>query len=117
MSDRIRVYVAGPISKGNLNKNVQQAVDAGIILIHKGFAPFVPHLSCYMGGCVPDPMPFGTTHDDWMSVDLPWVKVSQALLRLPGESKGADMEVSCANSYGIPVFLSIDDLLDYFEIT
>jgi len=33
-----------------------------------------------------------------------------AVLRIPGESRGADLECELARSRGIPVFDSIDDI-------
>jgi hypothetical protein len=51
------------------------------------------------------------THREWMRIDLDWVAVADAVLRLPGPSKGADMECARAKELGIPVFYSVDDLL------
>jgi hypothetical protein len=117
--NRPRIYVCGPISKGDLAHNINQATEAFLTLLRLGFAPFCPHWSCFADGvregacglvAVPHPMPAGTTHADWMGVDLPWVEVAHAVLRLPGESVGADMEVAWAEKKGIPVFNSIDML-------
>ena len=47
----------------------------------------------------------------WLAVDLVFVERSDAVLRLPGESTGADMEVRHALAKGIPVFTEITDLL------
>lgn len=112
---RKRIYIAGPISKGDLETNVRQATEAGIALLRAGYAPLVPHLTCYMGGSKPERLPCGTIADDWYAADLPWVAVSDAVLRLPGESTGADMEVCCAEAAGVPVFYRIDDLLEAIE--
>jgi hypothetical protein len=77
-----------------------------------GFAPFCPHLTCYMGGDTPEVLPCGTTHDNWYDIDLPWVEVSQAVLRLPGESIGADKETVLATSLGIPVYNTLQSLIE-----
>ena len=111
MSQRLRVYVSGPISKGDLLANLCQARAAGDRLLKAGFAPLVPHLSCYWAGDTPEVLPSGTTHEDWMGLDLPWVSVSDALLRLPGESVGADQEVKRAEELGIPVYGSVEALI------
>jgi hypothetical protein len=106
------VYVAGPISKGDLRENIRIACDAGMRLLKAGFAPLVPHATCYLDGTgEPHILPSGTTHEDWMAADLPWVSVTQCLLRLPGESVGADQEVEKARSLGIPVYFDIDTLI------
>jgi hypothetical protein len=101
---RSRVYIAGPITKGVLADNIRQATEAAVRLLKAGYAPLCPHLTCYMGGSMPQVLPCGTVHDDWYQADLPWVQASDALLRLPGESKGADLEVACAEAAGIPVY-------------
>jgi hypothetical protein len=98
-----RVYIAGPISKGDLKSNLDMARQAGFALMKAGYAPLVPHLTCYMGGDNPEALPADTKHEDWLGIDLPWVAVCDAILRLPGESKGADAEVKCAEDNNIPV--------------
>lgn len=121
---RKRIYIAGPISKGDLAHNVNQGTDAFLALARAGFAPFCPHWSAYAGGAkvsacggsvyaIAERLPAGTTHEDWMGVDLPWVAAADAVLRLPGESFGADMEVVHAVSLGIPVFESMADLQEW----
>ncbi len=125
---RRRVYIAGPISKGDMLHNVRQADAAFLALLRAGFAPMCPHWSVYHGSaCRPinregapvvataDAKPNGTTHEDWMGVDLPWVAVSDAVLRLPGESTGADLEVAEAITRDIPVFTTVEALVEYFR--
>lgn len=109
--NKLRIYVAGPISKGDLRHNIQQARDASVALMKAGFAPFCPHLTCYMAGDTPEVLPCNTVHEDWYGIDLPWVAVCDGLLRLPGESTGADLEVQCAGQNAIPVYHSVDELL------
>lgn len=122
MSDRrFRIYIAGPIILGDLATNIQRAEDAFYELLKWGLAPFCPHWSCYASGpkVTPSGSAYalaatvhpGTTHDDWVGVDLPWVAVSDAVLRLPGESAGADTEVRHANEHGVPVFDSCKEVI------
>lgn len=111
------VYIAGPISKGDMAHNIGQANDAQIALMKAGFAPINPMLSVFVGyphDREPNTMPRGTTHADWMGMDLPLVEVCDALLRLPGESKGADNEVAHARLHNIPVFHDLDSLVAAF---
>lgn len=103
----LRVYISGPITLGDRQKNIQQATEAAKQLIDAGHAPLCPHLSCYF------PFADDVTHQQWLDVDLPWVSVSDALVRLPGESKGADMEVAHANSEMVPVFHSVESFLQW----
>jgi hypothetical protein len=106
----MKVYIAGPITRGDLRTNIKQATDAAVLLVKAGYAPFVPQLTCYMGGDVPTVGGVdGISHGDWLATDLPWVAVADALLRLPGESVGADMEVNAALKLSIPVYYGLDD--------
>lgn len=120
MADRKRVYVAGPITKGNLARNIDRATLAFRELAKAGYAPFCPHWSVYCkettildGGVWCEATVSGgydMVHEDWLNIDLAWVSVADAVLRLPGESKGADREVAHAQSLGIPVYYSIVQL-------
>jgi hypothetical protein len=121
---KLRVYIAGPVSLGDMLTNVSQADDAFFSLLRAGFAPFCPHWSVFAGSAerlgpngaviaTADPMPRGTVHSDWMGVDLPWVQCAHAVLRLPGESVGADRECEHAKVNGIPVFDDIAALREW----
>lgn len=144
---RKRIYIAGPISKGDLCANLDQATAAFVALAKAGFAPLCPHWSVYSKPasernhvvcCEPcrrqsqvvchgcqyftevwcEATVMGNdemAHADWMGVDLPWVECAHAVLRLPGESTGADLEVAHARKNAIPVFISIDGLVAHFD--
>ena len=106
---RKRIYISGPLtSSGNVNENLERAMAAARALIDAGFAPFCPHLTYHVDPAEEYP------HDLWMAIELPWVSVADALLCLPGESVGADIEVSHARKLGVPVFSSIADLAEHF---
>jgi hypothetical protein len=60
------------------------------VLISMGYAPFCPHLSYHLDPA--EELPRAT----WMEVELPWVSVADAVLRLRGESVGADIECAAA---------------------
>jgi len=105
--ERPKVYISGPVSLGDPNVNINQAFKAHKTLIDMGFAPLNPILSMLVPWYVP--------HDVWMEADLPWVAVSDAVLRLPGESRGADTEVKYAYENGIPVFTDPQDLKGHFH--
>lgn len=124
--------MAGPISKpdtaNGLFHNIKQADDAMLALMRAGFAVFNPMLSVYCGGARYDGSGVvgsahrqanagfrDLSHQDWLDMDFAWVEVCHAVLRLPGESKGADMETEFATSRGIPVFHSIDDLMAHYS--
>jgi hypothetical protein len=101
----MRVYVAGPYTKGDVVINVREAIIAGNNIRALGHTPFIPHLSHFWHLVVP--------HEDvdyWYQYDIEWLKVCDALFRLPGESHGADEEERIAREMGIPVFHSYAEL-------
>ena len=99
----IKCYVAGAYSSDPL-PNVEAAINAADKLLRLGYVPFVPHLTHFWDE--------QHAHDYavWLEWCLEWVKVCDAVLRLPGESHGADVECELAYGIDIPVFHSIEDL-------
>lgn len=94
----MKVYIAGPYTKGDVAVNVRNAIEAGVQLIDAGHAPFIPHLSHFIH--LQAPRPWQT----WMAYDCLFLTACDALVRLPGESVGADIEVDVARRQGIPVY-------------
>lgn len=103
-SRRWRVYIAGPLSLGDRQANVRQAVEAGLELARLGYAPLIPHLTNYIDG--DDSLGV----ENWYEIDLAWLQVADAVLRLPGPSKGADEEERLAREWGIPVYYTVTAL-------
>lgn len=99
-----RVYVAGPITKGDYMMNVRKAIDAAHEIRELGLLPYVPHLSAMWHLVYP------REYEDWMEQDFAWVEQCHALFRVAGESSGADREMEFARSKNIPVFESIEHL-------
>ena len=106
MRPKVRVYVAGPYSS-NPEAGTNAAIDAGDRLLVAGLFPYVPHLSHFWNARHP--------HDwqTWMDVDREWLGACHALVRLPGESRGADQEVAWAKELGIQVFCDIEDCISW----
>lgn len=69
-----------------------------------GHTVFIPHLTHFWHKQIPHEYEF------WMRQDFEWLKCCDAVLRLPGESSGADREVALALELGIPVYYSIFDI-------
>lgn len=113
---RPRVYVAGPLSAGNQELNVRRACAAALALMRAGFAPHVPHLTAFFDRMVVDLTASPVPYETWMEISLAWVAASEAVLRLSSTvpSPGADREVALAESLGIPVYHSVQDLLAAF---
>ena len=99
-----RVYVAGPYTKPDPVANVDRAVDLAAELIDEGFIVYVPHLSHYIESRYP------RHYEVWMEQCLSWVRECNFVLRIPGESPGADREVALANRLGIKVVHSKEEL-------
>jgi hypothetical protein len=93
---RLRVYVAGPISS-NVFEGVHRGVAAGRQLFLDGLAPFVPHFDAYWW------LPDGNWRA-YLEYDLEYVSICDAVYRLEGESKGADLECRIAEEHSIPIF-------------
>ena len=98
----MRVYCAGPYTS-NPNKNTRIAIQVGAKLLAMGHHPFVPHAKSHLWDIVDDSM----TWEKWMEYDLVWLAQCEALIRIPGESKGADLEVREARRLGIPVYYGL----------
>ena len=108
----MRVYIAGPISNGENNSmgyqavvdNIRNAILIGGRVADMGCSPMVPHLTHFWN--LMDPRPY----QDWLRIDDEWVLVSDVVLRISGNSAGADREVALALSHGIPVVYTLEDL-------
>lgn len=108
---RLRVYVAGPISSG-LFDGVNRGIAAGRKLFLAGLAPFVPHFDAFY--FLPD-----GNWNSYLELDLEYISVCDAVWRLQGESKGADLECKVADELGLPIYFEefdeYNDLLGYAD--
>lgn len=100
----MKIYIAGPYSKGDVGLNVRNAIHAGDYITHFGHVAFIPHLSHFWHLLIPHEYEF------WLQQDIEWLKECDALLRLEGESSGADKEVELALELGMPVYYSLFDI-------
>lgn len=105
------VYVAGPLSKGNVAHNVRKAIEIAEKLWEIGYVPFIPHLTHFWSCISPHPDEEYIDKNGklafWLEYDFEVLKRCQALFRIRGESVGADMEVELANKSKIPVFYDL----------
>jgi hypothetical protein len=103
------IYLASPYTASTLTvrvANVEVQMAAAERLVAAGFEYFAP-------------LVMGHFHDSyyehdygfWISRCLAWLSRCDGLLRLPGESSGADLEVAYANEIDIPVFFSLPSLI------
>jgi hypothetical protein len=108
-----RVYISGPITKGSRTNNVYDGYVWQEMLMRNGFAPLNPIATCV----APFAWEGWASHDLWVACDLPWIEVADCVVRLDGESAGADIEVQHALDHNVPVFVApfvtIQELIDW----
>lgn len=93
----LRFYVAGPYTE-DPEACTAEAIRVGNLILDLSHAPFVPHLSHYWHAL------HGQRHyEDWMRIDLAWLRAADFVVRIPGHSPGADRECELAQSLGITV--------------
>jgi hypothetical protein len=105
----ISVYIASPYTfpKGKEEENAIKSFEIYDKLANLGFKPFAPLTSHYIH------KHYQRSYMDWLDIDFYWLSKCDCLLRLPGKSKGADLEIEYAKNNNIPVFYSIDDLIKW----
>lgn len=105
----MKVYVSGPYTKGDPCANTHAAIMAGNAILDAGHVPFVPHVSHFWHTVTP------RDYRDWMKIDLAFLPACDVVVRLEGESAGADEEVALACELGIPVKHGMEQLFEYLE--
>jgi hypothetical protein len=106
-----RVYIAGPYTKGDVCVNVRNAVHAADAVHALGHAPFVPHLTHLWHMVSPK------DYQEWLALDIVWLSRCDCLVRIEGESNGADLEVKEAMRLGIPVYYGVAEFAKAAEAT
>lgn len=101
MKDKIYVYIAGPYTHPDPVVNTAEAIRVADKLAVFGFVPFCPHLTLFWHFLRPHEIDF------WYQLDLAWLEKCDCVLRLPGESKGADFEIEIAKQLGIPIYYDL----------
>jgi hypothetical protein len=100
------IFLAGPIMGAGEEQQIHvrnAIIDAGRIR-DAGYVPYVPHLNIFWDMVAPQ------SRDWWLTMNKEWLRHVGALVRRPGPSIGADLEVSWAQTLALPVF-DIDDFL------
>lgn len=98
------IYVASAYTRGNKDYNVQRQIEAAHTLMDYGYATIWPLSSHYLELFRSRP------YDEWLELDFALLSRCDALLRLEGDSTGADLEVKEATRLGIPVFYNVESL-------
>jgi len=113
-----RIYLAGPYSTGDILKildNIRNGQRMGTRALLAGLAPFVPWHDYQFQLQLQEKEKLTVEH--YRQYSLEWLKVSEAVLVLPGwqDSKGTMIELAEARRLGIPIFYSLKALLFWAE--
>jgi len=102
---RFSVYIASPYSIGDRAANVRLQLDAFDRIMGMGHLPFAPLLNHFQHLVHP------RSDESWIhDYCLPWVERCDIILRLPGVSVGADIEVGHAIKHGVEPCFGWSDL-------
>lgn len=97
------IYISGPYTRPDPCQNTNRAIHFADTLMEGPVCwPLVPHLSHLWHTVAPRPW------TDWIALDLALLERCDGLIRLTGDSDGADMEVRKARELGLPMLLDID---------
>lgn len=101
----MKVYIASPYTLGDVAINVRKSLAMADELRDAGFLPYCPLLTHFWHMVFPHPYSY------WLQMDLEWLRECDCLLRMPGESRGADKEVETMLLLGKPVVYSKGELI------
>lgn len=104
MNRRAVIYLACPMTTGGFTHNTRRCLEVADRLFIKGYSPIPPVLTWYWDVVSPK------SHEDWLCYDFGIIGVCDGILRISGDSEGADMEMDFAARNGIPVYFSEYDL-------
>ena len=99
------VYIASPYTKGDVAENVRRSILFAEQLRDFGYLPYCPLWTHFWHFLSPHP------YEYWTKMDLEWLHKCDCLVRIGGESYGADNEVRYMHDLGKPVYYSIQELL------
>jgi hypothetical protein len=111
MSKPLHIYIAGPYTAQGKNgpaANTKRAIDAGIAVFLRGHHPYIPHLTHYVDLRARQ-IGRKLTWSDYMTWDLPWLDLCDALLYL-GKSRGADVELKRAARLKKKIFFTLSEI-------
>ena len=96
---KIKVYVAGPMGRGNVGQNISTGVRVCNCIAEQGFAVFNPFLTHFWDLLYPHDSVF------YMEQDFAWLRSCDLFVRILSgiASEGADREEKLARRLGIPV--------------
>jgi len=115
-----KIYIAGAITPYDTDPpvsgywgNIRRGIRMGIELMFAGFTPYNLFLDFFYYPLLRNGE--NLTENMLKKVDFPWLESCDAVLVLSKyrKSEGTKAEITRAKEIGIPVFYSLDDLMDY----
>lgn len=99
------IFISSPYTKGDQIFNVHRQMVVADILLENGFCPMIPLLNHFWETV--------SKHDyeSYLKMDFEMIKRCDAILRLNGESIGADHEVEFARQCNKQIFNSVKEVL------
>ena len=101
--NRKKIYIAAPYTSAPVD-NTRRVMEVADKVLEMGYLPYLPHLSLLWDLHSPKSYSF------WLNYHIEWLKDCDALLRLDGESVGANKEIRVAEKFGLPLFYSLEEL-------
>ena len=110
-----RVYVAGAMSADNILEmlqNIHDGIKLGSELLKNGYAPFVPHFDVLFK--IQNGANFQVPIQYYYDYTMEWLKASDIVVVCPNykNSVGTKAEIKKAEEMGIPVYYSLEELLE-----
>lgn len=103
------IYIACPYTVGDRTINVLRCIQAADDIARTGHIPFAPLLFHYWDRRIPH------SYEFWIDQSMAWLYRCDILVRLPGESAGADKEVEAAFNRNMKVYYGLGDLFRGFK--
>lgn len=100
------IYISAPYSIGDTDANIDRACLAGDEILKKGHTPFIPHTMQRWHKVSPK------SYAEWLKIGMAYMGTCDAVLRLPGESKGADLEVEQAKEWRMLIYYDVKEIPD-----
>jgi len=101
------VYIAGPYTEGVWEYNLRNVIDTAEAVYNAGHVPFIPHTMTTLWALL-----HPKQKESWLEIDLRILEECDTLIRLDGESEGAEVEVDFAQENGIDVYEGVNEFLD-----
>ena len=112
----MRVFVAGAYSGNDVLRileNIRKGINLSKDVILAGHSPFCPWSDFLFSLVLRDKESISL--DTYYQFSIDWLRVSDCILLVNGweNSKGTLHEIEKANEWGIPVFETIEEILEY----